>query len=77
MPDVLAALSYDAANILLTAIQNAGVDDPAKVKDVMAALEFEAVSGKIKFDQNHNPIKSAAILHIKDGKVLFEASVSP
>ncbi len=77
VPDALAALAYDAANILLTAIEKTGVDDPAKVAKTMETLKFEAVSGTITFDQNHNPIKSAAILRVKDGKVLFEASVSP
>jgi len=76
-PDALAALGYDAAMLLVQAIANAGVDDPAKVKDALAAIKMECVSGMITFDQYHNPIKSAAILHVKDGKVLFEASVSP
>jgi len=43
----------------------------------MAAIEFEGVSGKITFDENHNPVKNAAILHVQDGKVVFETSVSP
>ena len=77
VPDALAALGYDAANLLCQAIANAGTDDPAMVKDAMEALEYEAVSGLITFDEFHNPVKNAAILHIKDGEVLFEASVSP
>jgi branched-chain amino acid transport system substrate-binding protein len=63
--------------MLLQSIQNAGVDDPAVAKDEMAALEYEAISGLITFDEFHNPTKSAAILHVKDGQILFEASVSP
>jgi hypothetical protein len=31
----------------------------------------------ITFDANHNPIKSAAILHVTGGAVKFEASVAP
>ena len=77
VPDALAALGYDAANLLCQAIADAGTDDPAKVKDAMEAIAYEAVSGLITFDEFHNPVKNAAILHIKDGKVLFEASVSP
>jgi branched-chain amino acid transport system substrate-binding protein len=77
VPDALAALGYDAANMLVQAIANAGVDDPAVVKDTLAALDYEAVSGRITFDEFHNPVKNAAILHIKDGQVLFETSVSP
>jgi branched-chain amino acid transport system substrate-binding protein len=77
VPDALAALAYDAAVILLASIEEAGVDDATAVAEVMADIEVEAVSGKITFDAQHNPIKSAAILHVKDGQILFEASVSP
>lgn len=77
VPDALATLGYDAANLLLAAIEKAGVDDPAVVKDALASLEYEAVSGKITFDQFHNPIKSAAVLAVKDGKVVFDSSVAP
>jgi len=77
VPDAFATLAYDAVNMLLQSIQNAGVDDPAVAKDEMAAIEYEAISGLITFDEFHNPTKSAAILHVKDGKITFEASVSP
>lgn len=77
VPDALATLAYDATNILLQSIADAGVDDPAKVKDTMAAIKFNGVSGTITFDENHNPIKSATILKVADGKVQFEAVVAP
>ncbi|PKN92723.1 MAG: branched-chain amino acid ABC transporter substrate-binding protein [Chloroflexi bacterium HGW-Chloroflexi-6] len=77
IPDALATLGYDAANLLLAAIEKAGVDDPAAVKDALAALQYDAVSGTITFDAQHNPIKSAAIMQIKDGKVVFADSIAP
>jgi branched-chain amino acid transport system substrate-binding protein len=77
VPDALATLSYDATNLMIAAIQKAGVDDPTKVKDAMAALEWEGVSGKITFDKNHNPIKAAVVLQVKDGKVVYVATVAP
>lgn len=76
-PDALATLAYDATNILLASIEKAGVDDPVKVAEAMASIEWEGVSGKITFDEQHNPIKSAAVLQVKDGKVSFVASVAP
>lgn len=76
-PDALATLAYDATNILLASIEKAGVDDPAKVAEAMASIEWEGVSGKITYDQYHNPIKSAAVLQVKDGKVSFVASIAP
>ena len=78
VPDALAALAYDATNILLTAIKNAGADDPFKVKETLGKMGFfNAVSGRIMFDKSHNPVKSATILAIKDGKVKFNSVVNP
>jgi len=77
VPDALATLAYDATNLILQAIKETGEDDPAKVKDTLAKIKFSGVSGQISFDENHNPIKSATILKVKDGKVSFEAVVNP
>jgi branched-chain amino acid transport system substrate-binding protein len=76
-PDALATLGYDAANLLIAAIQKAGADDSTKVADALAGLQYEAVSGKITFDAQHNPIKSAVVIAVKDGKKTFTASVAP
>ena len=77
VPDALAALAYDAANLLLQGIKNAGADDTTKVKNALEKISFNAVSGKITFDANHNPVKSATILAVKDGKVKFNSVVIP
>jgi branched-chain amino acid transport system substrate-binding protein len=77
VPDALATLAYDATNLLLAAIEKAGKDDPAAVKDAMESLSLDAVSGKITFDQYHNPIKAAVILQVKDGKIEYVATVAP
>jgi len=77
IPDNPGLLAYDATNLLLTAIKQAGVDDTAKVKDTLAKITFNGVSGTITFDANHNPTKSATILAIKNGKVKFDSVVNP
>ncbi len=77
VPDALAALAYDATNLLLTAIKEANTDDTEKVAASLAKINFNAVSGKITFDENHNPVKSATILEVKDGKVQFNSVVNP
>jgi branched-chain amino acid transport system substrate-binding protein len=77
-PDARATLAYDAANILYTAIKEANSDDPARVKDALAALkDFPGVSGQISFDANHNPIKSAVILQMKDYELRYVETVNP
>ncbi len=76
-PDALATLGYDATNLMLAAIEKAGKDDPAAVAAAMEALSFEAVSGTVTFDAEHNPIKSAVVLGVADGAVAAVASVAP
>ena len=76
-PDILAALSYDATNLLLDAIKQAGVDDPAIVKVVLAAIQFEGVTGMIRFDEDHNPIKDVVVMGVKKGQVEFITSIKP
>jgi len=77
VPDALAALAYDAANLLLQSIKDAGSDDATKVKDAMAKITLTGVSGKITFDAQHNPIKSATILKVTESKVTFNSIVNP
>ncbi|MDI6860832.1 MAG: ABC transporter substrate-binding protein [Caldisericia bacterium] len=76
-PDALAALAYDAMNIMLTAIQTAGSTDGAKIRDAMKSLTFKGVSGVIKFDEKRNPVKSAVIIEIKNGQQVYKTTVNP
>ncbi len=76
-PDALAVLAYDAANVLFAAIDKAGTTDTEKVRDALANIEFEGVAGKITFDENGDPIKTAAIIHITGGKKEFLKFVAP
>jgi branched-chain amino acid transport system substrate-binding protein len=74
-PDALAALSYDSANLLFAAIAAAGAPDPAVVKDKLAVLRFEGVTGKMVFDRFHNPVKTVIVLKVRDGGVHYYSSV--
>lgn len=76
-PDALATLAYDAARILLQSIDEAGVDDPAVVKDAMAAIQYEGVSGDITFNEFGDPVKKAAIVKIENGEKIFYRFVAP
>ncbi len=77
VPDALAALAYDAANILFMAIQQAGTDDPVKVAQTMEKGMFSVVSGDITFDEQHNPKKCAVLLEVSPEKVSYRATVCP
>ncbi|MDI6740801.1 MAG: ABC transporter substrate-binding protein [Candidatus Edwardsbacteria bacterium] len=76
-PDALAALAYDAAVIMLDAISRAGTTDGMKIRDALSATRLDVVSGTVTFDANRNPIKSAVIIAIKDGKQVYRATVNP
>lgn len=76
-PDALAALAYDATNMLIQAIADAGVDDPTKVAEAMAKGKFEAVSGSITFDEFHTPIKPVTIVQVTGGMAQFHSQVMP
>jgi branched-chain amino acid transport system substrate-binding protein len=77
VPDALATLAYDAANLMLAAMEKAGVNDPAQVAKTLEGLKYDAVSGTITFDPQHNPIKSAVIIQVKDGVKSWVATVNP
>ncbi len=77
-PDDVAALTYDAGQILLQAITAAGSLDRTKVRDSLAQIkEFDGVTGKMTFKGGGDPVKSAVILQIKDGQFKYFASVQP
>ena len=55
--DALAALAYDATNLLLRAISRAGVDNTDKVRLALEDIDDNAVTGRITYDSQHNPEK--------------------
>jgi branched-chain amino acid transport system substrate-binding protein len=78
VPDAMAPLSYDAADILFTAIQKAGSTDGAKIRDAIAQTQdFPGVTGKITIDPERNARKAAVILQIQQGKLKVYDVIEP
>ncbi len=85
VPDDVAALTWDAVNLLCTAIQNTGgltgkiAKDRDAVKDKLTAVkDFEGITGKMTFSPGGNPSKCAVIVKINDkGEFQFFKSVCP
>jgi len=77
--DSFGALGYDAAKLLINAIETAGSTDSEAVKAALTATAgFQGVSGEINVDAaTHNPKKSATILEFKDGEKSFATRVDP
>lgn len=77
VPDAIAALGYDSANLLIAAIEKAGVDDSTRVAEALAGLTWEGVTGSFMFDPQHNPVKNVAIIAIQNGRKFFSTSFHP
>jgi branched-chain amino acid transport system substrate-binding protein len=77
-PDDVAALTFDAGGLLCQAITQANSLDREKVRDALAAIkEYKGVTGEMKFQGTGDPVKSAVILQIKNGKFNYFAAVQP
>lgn len=76
-PDALATLAYDASLILIDSLERAGSTKGASIRDAIKTFNKEVVSGQITYDTNRNPIKSAAIIKVDDGKFVFYKTVNP
>ncbi|HMD89043.1 MAG TPA: branched-chain amino acid ABC transporter substrate-binding protein, partial [Anaerolineaceae bacterium] len=71
------ALAYDATDLELEGIKEAGVDNTDQVKTALEKINFPGVTGNITFDAQHNPIKSAVILAVTAQGVKFNSVVAP
>ncbi|MDM8550254.1 ABC transporter substrate-binding protein [Desulfobacterales bacterium HSG2] len=71
-PDITAALSYDAMNILAKAATRGGTDRKA-IRDALTKItNFPGITGEMTFDEHGNVEKTSSILQVKNGKfVLF------
>jgi len=76
-PDALAALAYDATNIMLDAINRAGSTDGTAIQGALVKTDLKVVTGQVKFDGDRNPVKSAVIIELKGGQQVYKTTVAP
>lgn len=82
-PDALAAVAYDATNILLAAITKSGgtestPDDRKKVRDALAATKnFPGVTGDISINAERNAVKPAVMMRVQNKKFVYVETVRP
>lgn len=78
VPDAFAALGYDSVLFLADALKRSGGEGGEKLKKAMEETnELKLVTGTLKLDANHDPIKAAAILEYIDGAAKFKQYVNP
>ena len=68
-PDAQAALTYDATRMLLEAIRKAETIDGKKIRDTLAEMTFEGLTGPIKFSPDRRAVRAAFVVEWKDGPV--------
>lgn len=78
VPDGLAAMGYDAANVLIEAMSRTSDMKPEQIRDELAKTkDFAAVTGKITMDANRNPVKSAVVVKVDGAENKFVTTISP
>ncbi|ULT56977.1 ABC transporter substrate-binding protein [Neobacillus drentensis] len=77
-PDAFGALGYDTVYFLADAIKRAGSSDPKKIQKALEETDgLQLVSGKVKLDNHHDPIKAAVILEYVNGQQQYKTKVNP
>ncbi len=78
VPDAMAALGYDAAKILVAAMERATEMTPEKIKNEIAKTQdFAGVTGNITLDADRNAIKSAVIVQVEGEARKFITNIAP
>jgi branched-chain amino acid transport system substrate-binding protein len=78
VPDGLAAQGYDAAMVGFAAMERAKDLSGPSVRDAIAATrDYPGVTGIITLDANHDAVKPAVVLEVKDGRAVYVTTVAP
>jgi branched-chain amino acid transport system substrate-binding protein len=76
--DVGSALAYDAVMVAATAIEQAQSATHEDIRSALAEIkDYEGVTGKIRFDDNGDPMKCAVIMEIEDGVANYLKTLCP
>lgn len=77
-PNTFAALGYDTIYMIKQAIEKAGENTTREdVRNAVAGMTFDGVTGKFTMDKSGSPTKSVTVLEMKDGKPVYNTTVQP
>ena len=77
-PNTFAALGYDTIYMIKQAIEKAGENATREdVRNAVAGMTFDGVTGKFTMDKSGSPTKSVTVLEMKDGKPVSTPPCSP
>lgn len=78
VPDGLAAMGYDAAIVLVDALNKAPEMTNTAIRDAIAKTkDFQGVTGVITLNEHRDPVKSAVVLKVADGRYKYQTTVKP
>lgn len=77
-PNAFNALGYDLGKYIADAIKRAGSQEPEAIKDALKETKgFQGITGTFDMDENHNPVKSAVVIGLKNGEQATSVKVEP
>lgn len=78
IPDGLAAMGYDAARVLIQAMERAEEIKPELIRNEIARTkDFQGVTGKITINENRDAVKSAVIVQVQGTTNKFVTTIDP
>ncbi len=78
VPKVTAAMTFDAINLLLRAIESRGSKDPDSIRAALAeTVEYTGATGTIRFSGSRDPARSVVISKIHEGETSLFRVVDP
>ncbi len=79
VPDAFAALGYDAARLLMDAIERAKSDDPEDVRRTLAGIRrFDGVTGTMSYPKGSRiPAKSVSLIGVSGGELHLVREIMP
>jgi branched-chain amino acid transport system substrate-binding protein len=78
IPDMFAALAFDAASVLFDAIRRSNSTDPRKIRDALAQTkDYPGVTGTINIDADRNAAKPVVFQRIVDRKIEYIETLDP
>ncbi|BEU87507.1 ABC transporter substrate-binding protein [Selenomonas sp. TAMA-11512] len=78
LPNVFAALGYDAGKVLIDALKRAGSAEPEAIrKAIEETKDLQVGTGTISMNPSHNPTKTAVVLETVNGEKTLRAKISP
>ncbi|MDZ4676528.1 MAG: ABC transporter substrate-binding protein [Oligoflexia bacterium] len=77
-PDGLSAMGYDAALVLVDAMNRAKSLSPADIRDALATTkDYPGVTGKITIDEQRNATKSAVVVKVDGTTNKYVTTINP